>query len=453
MVSPAQVYSTTVVAREESDLGRKFLRFSTITLMCLSIVAPVMRFTADFWMKVDILLLPVVAVVYLWMLLTGLARPVRLNSLMIVAPVFATCIFISLVYGTKVLGHALWTSDLFDVVKPFLPVAFFTLAYEAELSESSLRVLLTALLFSAVLICIYAYGQWFDLGFTYALQPFYSGGLHDEGSLAHYRRVYSTISNPNFLGMLMTWLIAAFSLGALFRVGSRLCNLALLLGSIAVLAMTGSRYGFIDTAFALVLLFFLPAPTEKSAVRRKTTLLLAVPVLLGGVLLVATTNKATLDRFQMLETPEKERSLRLRLDGLWRDAGELFLQSPLFGHGPAKSIFGDVFTDSEYLMVLKEYGLLGIVPYFCYFLLPLAMVWKGLRGVKDFGEALEREWPATYWALCASFILIVTALVMNVGMSTYFNLSLMAFLWMWMGIGASCARRLESASLSGNFIS
>jgi O-antigen ligase len=353
---------------------------------------------------------------------------------------------LSMLYGTQVLGHPLLARDFYELPKTVIPVIFFTLAYEADLSEASLQTLLASLFPATLLICFYAYGQWFDLGFTHFLQPYYSGGFHDDGALAHYRRVYSTLSNPNHLGMLMTWVITAFSLGALFRMQSRFWNVLLLFASLATLAMTGSRFGLLTGAFALLLLFFLPAPTERSKRRRNVILFAGLPLLLASFLFVVMSNRATLDRVQMLETPLQEGSLRLRLDGLWIDAVDKFIQSPLFGHGPAKAIYSDIWTDSEYLVILKQYGILGLLPFLCYFLIPLWLVWKGLRRVRSAGPSLEREWSGTYWALCVSFIMIVTVVVMNIGMDAYYNYSLLPYLWMWMGIGASCARRVQAIS-------
>jgi O-antigen ligase len=138
--------------------------------------------------------------------------------------------------------------------------------------------------------------------------------------------------------------------------------------------------------------------------------------------------------------------LRLRLDGLWRDATDKIVESPVLGHGPARVIFSNVYTDSEYLQILKQFGVVGFVVYLCYFLVPLRIIWSGLRRVRQAGPALEQHWPATYWAVCIAFIMVITALAMNIGMATYTNQSLVAFLWMWMGIGASCAKRIMEIS-------
>jgi O-antigen ligase len=437
----------TPLATSRSDIGVKFLRFAVLCVMAISVLAPVIRLTTDFWIKLDWLLLPVIGGIYFLLMLSGVARPVRANPLLIVTILLCITVACSLLYGTRIIGHPLLLSDLFDLVKPLFPFLFFTMGYEADFSEDSLRLLNMTLFACVFLVSLYAYAQWLNLDFTAALQRYYSGGLHDEGGLAHYRRVYSTLSNPNFLGMFVTWVIGAFTLGALFGVCNRAWNLVLLLMALVTLAMTGSRYGLIDTSLVLLLILFMPTTTPRGRNRRRTVLLAALPLALAAVLAVSLSNKGTRDRFQQLESPLKENSLRMRLDSLWRDAFDKFVESPLLGHGPAKIVFSKIYTDSEYLQVLKEYGLIGLVPYLCLFLIPLGMVWKGLRFVRWNESSVEQRLPATYWALCVSFVVIVTALFMNIGMSTYFNFSLLPFLWMWMGIGASSAQRVRETIL------
>jgi O-antigen ligase len=430
------------LTNDATDLGRKFLRITVIPLMLISILAPVVRLRGEFWLKPDELLLPVIALFYLWLMLAGRARPIPPNPMYAVALVFCACICLSLVYGTQVIGHPLLARNFFEFPKTVFPVLFFTLAYEADLSEKSLRTLAAILVPAVLLICLYAYGQWFNMGFTYFLQPYYSGGLHDEGSLSHYRRVYSTLSNPNTLAIFMTWVIAAFTLAALFRISRRLWMVLALIASLITLTMTGSRYGLIDTIFALILIFLLPAPTAKSKMERHTALLICIPLVLSVILVVAGTNRATLERFEMLQSPLRENSLRGRLDSAWPEAEGQFLQSPVFGHGPAKDLFTNV-TDSEYLVILKQFGIVGLIPYLCFYLVPLTMIWKGIKNVTRAGPQLEQKWRATYWGLCLGFLVPVTCLVMNIGMGSYYDTSLVAFTWMWMGIGASCANRIS----------
>lgn len=423
--------------------GQRFLRLTVTPLMLISILAPVVRISDVFWLKPDELLLPAIALVYFWLMLAGLARPIRPNAMFLVALAFCMCIAMSLFYGTQVIGHPLLARDFVEFPKTIFPVLFFTLAYEADLSEKSLRALIASLLAAVLLISAYAYAQWFDLGFAAYLQPYYSGGAHDEGSLEHYRRVYSTLSNPNTLGILMTWVAAAFAMAALFRVGRRFWMLLGLAASLITLAMTGSRYGLIDTLFAFLLIFLLPAATPANKIRRRGILLIAIPVILAVIFVVSATNRATLERFQMLASPLQENSLRARLDSLWLDAADQFWKSPVFGHGPARVIFTEVVTDCEYLQILKQFGIIGLVPYLCYYLVPLALIWKGAKKVAAAGPQLEEHWRATYWGLCLGLVVTLTCLVMNIGMGTYYDTSLVAFTWMAMGIGASCAKRIS----------
>jgi hypothetical protein len=48
----------------------------------------------------------------------------------------------------------------------------------------------------------------------------------------------------------------------------------------------------------------------------------------------------------------------------------------------------------------------------------------------------------------ASFIMGALALVMAIGMSTFYTPFLQGFLWLWLGIGAGAALRLNSASVA-----
>jgi O-antigen ligase len=434
------------LARERTDVGRVFLRWSVISLMILSILAPVVRLGGEFWVKLDQLMLPAIILVFLWLMMVGLAQPIRFNGLFLVALAFTICIAMSMLYGTQVIGHPLLSRDFFELVKPLFPLLFFTLAYQADFSENSIRTAVKLLCPAVLLICLYAFGQWFNLPFTAYLQPYYSGGLHDDGGLSHYRRVYSTLSNPNFLAMLMTWVIGGFTLAILSRVGSRFWNLVVVAAALVTLTMTGSRYGIINTVLALLLIFVLPAPTESVKRSRRMFLFIGLPVMVTAILLVSMSNRATFSRFQQLGNPLQENSLRMRLDDLWKDAANQFLESPVLGHGPAKIIFSNVYTDSEYLQILKQYGVVGLIPYLGYFLVPLSLIWQGLKAISASRNPLDKEQIATYWAVGFSFILIVTSMFMNIGMGTYYNFSLAAFLWTWMGIGASSAKRIAAVT-------
>jgi hypothetical protein len=421
-------------------LARWTGEIAIISLICISIIAPPVVLSGSLpWVKAEHLMLPVVFAVYGWLLLAGHVRTIRLNGMFPIAAIMCFSIAISIWYGSSILGQTVILRDFYDIPKACLPAIFFTIAYEAELSEESLRRLLSYLAATVFLICAYGWAQFADLGPTHFLNQFYSGGEHIDGGLQRYHRVYSTMGNANVLGQLMSWSVVTFTMAALFRVGSRIRNIALAFACVVTVAMTASRYGLLTTCFGIVMVFLIPSSPVIQRVKRAGLLLLILPIFAWAALAVATTFTSTVDRFEALQHPLEVKSLRQRTEGLWRDAGNDIVESPFVGHGPAKTIFTGIWTDSEYLDILKEEGILGLMPYLAYYLFPLYLIWKGLRAAGKLA-AYEDAIPATFLTLRLSFVFVVTALLMNIGMTTFHNLILQAFLWLWLGLGARSAK-------------
>jgi O-antigen ligase len=204
--------------------------------------------------------------------------------------------------------------------------------------------------------------------------------------------------------------------------------------------MTGSRYGLLNTGLALVVIFLLSVSIKRRSGALLTLFLVLLPTFGWITISVANRNRATRDRFQTLRNPLDTDSFRGRFDDLWRDAAKEFVESPIFGHGPAKAMFSDIVTDSEYLDVLKEFGLIGFFAYLAYYIYPFRRLWRGLKHAGRSDPVLDIQRPAGLWVLRFSFIMLITALVMNIGMSTFYNQPLQGFFWLWMGIGVSAAR-------------
>jgi len=435
------------VALQESRPVHGLAQLTLIALICLSVTLPVITISSSLpWFKIEQLALPAIFLAYLWMVLAGFVVPIQPNMLFAVGAVYAVCVSLSLVYGSVLLGHDLVLSDFYEIPKALLPVAFFTLGLEARLSERNIRRLLSWFSAALVLVCLYAWAQWMDLGISHFLAPFYSGGAHDEGALSHYRRVYSTMGNPNILGQLMTWGLTAFALALWFEVGNRFRNLALAAACLITMVMTGSRYGIIDTAIAMLLISWLAWKSRRRRSFAFLALLVILPATAWTVFGIAGTNRATLDRLETLRNPLTTDSLRGRVDELWQDAADRFLESPVLGHGPAKSIFAGIITDSEYLDVLKEFGLVGFMVYLLYFLVPLRSLWNALRYSVWSALDVQPQWTGRLWLIRTAFVMGVIALAMNIGMSTFYSQPLQGFLWMWLGAGVGAARDFESTT-------
>ena len=416
-------------------------------MICLSVTAPPIVLGASIpFFKIEQLLILIALPAYIWLLLAGVARPIRVNGMFIVGLVYCICNLLSIAYGAAILGHPVDLRDYYEIPKLWLPVVFFTIAYEAELSESALRRLIAWLSTAVFLVCLYAWSQFLGLGFTYKLNSYYTNSRHIDLALEYARRVYATVGNANVLGQLMSWCAVFLALAALFsRAGSRLLYGVLALACVVTLVMTGSRYGLFTLAVGLFLILALAA---RRSLAKLAFALALIPLFAAAYLVVAKSNTRTLQRYQTLRDPLQVDSLRQRLDEVWPPAWAQFTQSPLVGHGPGKSFLWvgagvPSYLDSEYLKVLREEGAIGFLFYLgCYFY-PLFLIRKGQRAASALSEGQLKQIPAHIAVLHASFIMGVLALLMNAGMETFYMPFLQGFLWLWLGLGARSAMAIR----------
>ena len=418
-----------------------------ISLICISVTAPAIVISQALpYFKLEALLVPVFAAIYGWLLLVGIVRPIRFNGMFVIGFLFFVCNAFSLWYGARILGHPILLRDSYELPKVWLPVAFFTIAYEATLSESSIRRLLSFFSVSILLVCVYAWSQFLGLGFTYKLNPLYSMGGHIDVALEYERRVYATVGNPNVLGELMTFCVILFVLAALFRVGSVLRNVLVAASCLITLAMTGSRYGLLNITFAFLLVLLIAVTARRQRLTRVAVLLVLLPAFAWILVGVAASNRQTLERYQTLKEPMQIDSLRERLEGGWLQGWNDFESSPLFGHGPGKAFLfpHDRVLDSEYLNVLREKGSIGFLAFLGYYLYPIYMNWKGRQTIRVTSFLTEHA-PGHVVCINAAFAIGILALLMNIGMATFYSPFLQGFLWLWLGVGAGCAARFGEA--------
>lgn len=416
-------------------------------LIVVSILVPPISLNDDLpYVKAEQLLLPFILVVYGWLLLAGYARPIGLNGLVFFAAMFTLSILLSLWYGAAVLGHEILLRDYYEIPKVWLPVAFFTIAYGADLSERALRRLLGGFAAGISLVCLYGWAQFADLGFTYRLNPYYTGSGHIERAVEYAGRVYATMGNPNVLAQLLTWSVVVFVMAAFFRFGNLVWSIVLVFACLATLAVTGSRFGLLVCAIGLLMIAFIPMADRRRRALHIVLLIVLLPIL--GLMFQATANlnQSVLERFETLRNPLEVDSLRSRIDDLWRNAVDDFERSPVLGNGSAKVIYTGFVTDSEYLDVLKEFGIVGFVCYLGFYLFPLWLMGKGVRiGVRA-DPQLEQALPANFLVMRFGIILVVTSLVMNAAISTFYNEILQGFIWIWMGLACRAAITIRSGA-------
>lgn len=418
----------------------KFLGEAGLILMlCVAVLAPALTLNPN-WPQVrtESLMLVGYGFAYAGLLLLGLAKPLRFHAFYVVGLLFSISVTFSLMYGTVILHHPLSYRDYFEIPKCWLPVFFFTVAYEAELTERGLNHVLNFFAVAITLVCLFGWAQFLNLGIAARLTPYYTDMGHNYSVLLRYGRIFSTIGNPNALGQLMSWCLSIYVLAFLFGVGSRARNLCVSILCVITVALTSSRYGLLACSAGLLIAMALGLSARRRGLKL-IGLLLLVAILVPVFGSAQRSSYWASHRFEQLKNPLQVDSLRGRLDVLWIEAGEYILSSPWVGHGPAKKVFDEVFTDSEYLDILKYYGSVGFLCYLAYYFWPLLEMLKGLQRLRFLSPELEERLGANLLVIRAGFAIFCLALFMNVGEFTFYNIALLAFLWLWAGLAVRAA--------------
>lgn len=407
---------------------------SVILLVCVSVVSPNLQFSQQLPMvRLDLLLLVLVTGGFAWLLLAGKVGKLELSRFILIGALFSVSVTVSLIHGAAILHNSIQPNDFYEISKAWVPVAFFVVGYEAKLSERGITSLMNWLAFVTVVICFCGWSQLLNFPLAGELQAIYGDGGHNDRALLVFHRIYATLTNPNVLGEFLSWTLVGYTLAFLYRVGNQARNLFVALLCMVTLTQTGSRYGIL----AACLGFLIALALARKAVRGlgKTLALLLLLAAFGTAFIgVQRASYFTSQRFEELRNPAQVSSLRDRLDDLWIVASDYFLRSPVLGQGPAKRIFDEAYTDSEYLDILKKFGLAGFAVYLGFYLWPLAQIRRALKWNYRIFPSLDYCLPGNLFSLRFGFLMLCMALFMNAGMYTCFNWYLMCFLWVWTGV-------------------
>lgn len=416
---------------------------SLILILCVSILAPAVTLNAN-WPQVrtETLLIVLYALAYAVLQLLELAKPPRFHAFYLIGALFSLSVGLSMTYGTVVLHHPLSYRDYFEIPKCWLPVFFFTIAYEAELTERGLNRALNWFALAIALVCLFGWAQFLTLGIAARLTPLYTDMGHNYTVMLRYGRIFSTMGNPNSLGQLMSWCMSIYVLAFLFGVGSRTRNLCVAAMCVVTVALTSSRYGLLTCGGGLLIALAFGFFSRRRG-WKLISLLFLIGVLVPAFAGTQSSSYWASHRFEQLRNPLQVDSLRGRLDYLWIEASDNFLFSPILGHGPAKSVFDGVFTDSEYLDILKYYGLVGLFCYLPYFFWPLLEMRRGLRAARFLSPELEERLRANLLVLRAGFAVFCLALLMSIGEFTFYNLELLGLVWLWAGLAVRAAHFVQ----------
>ena len=293
---------------------------------------------------------------------------------------FGSAVFISTYYGKFMLGVPVSLSDHFELLKIFKLFIVVFVTSRLKLSHRDIYRLLYVVVFSFLLSAIIGLMQFYGvLGFDQITAPFYAA----ERIYDVHNRMMGTFYNPNTYGTALT-LGAVTTMGLLYH--EKKAFRRLFLSSAVILfafciALTQSRTAVIVVIFAFIIITLLNFIKKQFTIKQFFVIVAITTVVLLGI--IGLLADQVLTRFMALGDIAEDMSWKMRLLA-WYLNLTIFSESIFFGWGPAKMIHTTI-VDSEYILVLRRYGLIGFSFYILLYFIPLLRSFKmqKLTGIRE----------------------------------------------------------------------
>jgi len=364
---------------------------------------------------------------------------------------------VSLLWGMWYLNIPFSPRDLMEFVKLIKFWLLFRVAFRSW-SGQDIRYLMRGIIVLTCLAGVIAIIQWTDWGGigSWTKELYGLGNIHVRKT-----RVIGTMQSPNYSAMLLLGGLAFVITAYQWKKSSWRTIVPLFLLLIGS-ALTLSRTGVAATSilFAVVLGLRMVWLWKISPRRWIKTLLIALIII---AILGITVGLWVYNQLQALQrmTPQQrlvyyrqgliqrilfrfvadnlERGTRTRLS-IWQRHFPAIWESPLLGWGPGKSVHATV-TDNGYVLFLRRYGVVGTIINLLLYGTVLHTCWRRLR---------YHPYQSPHWnAALAVLGITLTYLAANLTMEVFYELQLMAFYWLSVGIAcstSSCMAPIPSSS-------
>lgn len=279
---------------------------------------------------------------------------------------FSTAILLSIIYGKYILGVPVAGSDFFELLKVFKLLIVVMAISRFDLKKEDIPKLLYVVVFSFFISVIIGLMQFYGiLGFERITAPYYFA----ERIYDIHNRMMGTFYNPNTYGTALTLgtVVTAVLVFYEDKIHRKVfLTLLVLLFSFAI-ALTQSRTAIIVLLLALLLVLGLNSFRNRFSLKQITIFLAGL--LVTVLLFIGVLSEEIITRFSALSDIGEDASWQMRLLA-WYLNLIIFSESILFGWGPAKMIHTTI-VDSEYILILRRYGIIGFTIYLFIYLIPL----------------------------------------------------------------------------------
>lgn len=409
-----------------------------IPLLVVSVLFPPIRLPLGLpYVRLELILILVAwSLLFLGHLATGQTVRFRRNPMYKWFTLFGLALLMSMTYAALAKGYTPIGRDFWELAKLLEYFLIFALVANLDISPTKMKryyvILLTAFLCST----LFGFAQYLNLGnINAAVSPYYAP-TQMRGLLVH-GRITGTTPNPNEFGALMVLAASLALSGALlFRQKRlRLFSWACLAVFGLAIVLTLSRSALIALAVAVGFIFF-RYPLIAGIRRSFRRLLIVIPLVIVIVLVIIQLAPGKFFfRLEELSDIASATSWQVRI-AVWQDNFALWKESPLFGWGPGKATMTTT-VDNEWLLLLRRYGLVGILIFISWF----ASFYFGLARIRRVVQASEVQ--ALTVALQAA---LVAYAVYMIPAAVYHSLQLMPILLLFLGLAYSQAHRREQPS-------
>ena len=293
-----------------------------------------------------------------------------------------------LIYQSMTIGNVISRDYMVVLRIGFYVSAFLFVSVICAKQKYYRNDILLMHVFGAVLVFL-TLAQYYNLfGINEIIKPFAPENMERMDILvsqAGWRRAVGTLGNPNYWGLL----IAMWGCVVGYRLfwEKRWIYAPLLLALLGSILLTGSRSALVAYVGALIagggLLLFTVKKSPSLAIATLFAVLAAVAVIRVDV----TSEVETSDRYSL----EKLDTLEMRISVWGRILNEMS-QKPIsfvIGQGTRKGTNIVGYADNAYIKILREHGVLGLLPYL--FLIGF-MIRRTLKLVESSGDG-DRSWP------------------------------------------------------------
>ena len=335
------------------------------------------------------------------------------NKLIYVLLFIIFSMIISTVHAILYLNYLFSYRDVFEFAKIAKFILILLIVSNIEFEDKSYRNFINIFIISMTISAIVGILQHLNIfNINNTISPLYTTSQF--GNID--KRSVGTAANPNDFGFILNCGII-FTLNYVFVYKKSIfLNILLIIVMIIAVILTVSRVAFFGMIMAIIYLIYI---YKKQLKIPKLYLILSFIIMgVASLIIIKFATKYFITRMSSGINIKNDLSFLSRLLN-WKNNLAIWKDSPIFGWGPAKG-FQSLIVDSEYILILRRYGIVGIISHLAFYIVPF-LHFNRLK-LSNFSN------EGKIFIISAKTIILV-ALINNFTNYTFINIQIMD-LWM-----------------------